>query len=175
MPNPQIETAAHLRRTENLERRAPSLSLPEPALGCCIEYCCTDIVGISKATGEIADLCVTDIDPIGGNGLRLRMTGWVNVVAHATGPFGLIVWYDIDGSTYLGRPRWIQNSIHDLDEITIPFGNTIDVAVPDPTVKVRVQNLSTVSWTIGQVYSSIIVSERSGSQACGALKTGTGP
>ena len=53
------------------------------------------------------------------------------------------------------------------DSFTIPFGNTIDVTVPDPTITVRVQSLATPTLMVMQVYSRFGIVERDGSPACG--------
>lgn len=172
-----LDDLARLRLdVDDLLRRTPSLAQPEGEAGCCVSYCCLDTDGFELETGESLATCTFDIDPIGGSGLRLSLDGWARIRIATTGPFAVVSWTSIDATAYDGAPRVdFQAGFTVLDQITIPIGGTYDTAIPDPSVAVNFQNLSTATFQLVQVYARLTVGPREGSQSCGHPHSGTGP
>jgi len=162
-----LDDIARLRLdVDDLLRRAPAFDTPEPPLGCCTAYCCMDTLLEEFEVGEILDLCETEPDPIGGNGLRIEVSGWLSMHLVDSGQAILRIWIDVDGVEYVGSPKWLM-TLSSGDEWTMPFGNTIDVPNPDPVITVRIQNLNTPTLRVDQVYTRVAITERVGSQGCG--------
>lgn len=171
-----LDDIARLRLdVDDLLRRVPTEPVEQAIDSCCLAYCCLDTDGHTATTGQIVNTCVFDIDPIGGAGLRLELDGWVRVRASAAGAFSIVAWSEIDGTAYDGAPRVDLATVASGDTFTFPLGGTYDVAQPDPSLTIRFQNLSTVTWSIVQVYARLRVGPREGSVSCGHPHSGTGP
>lgn len=163
------------KRIEELERRAIRMSEGAPPdEGCCISYCCNDSPGTVLTTGQIATLCQTNVEAIGGLDLRLDVYGWVKFTANAGGALDAFDWIEVDGSTYVGAPRF-GLTVASGNAITLPIGNTIDPATTAPVVRARLQNLGAVAITVNQVYLKIRVGPQDGSPACGSIAGSGGP
>jgi hypothetical protein len=174
IPNRDDDFVRMRKDVDDLLRRVPHVPGDQGGIGCCTAYCCLDDAGHTANTGEIVSTCEFDVEPMGGAGLRLELDGWIRVKVNATGDFGIVAFTAIDATTYDGAPK-LQFAVVDGDIYTFPIGGTYDVLDPDPIVIVRAQNLSTVQWTIQQVYATLHVTEKDGSASCGHAHAGTGP
>lgn len=166
IPDLDREIASLRKRVEELERRAIRLTDDPPAFGCCTSYCCNESPFQDRTTGQIGDYCAIDPDPIGGAGMRLDVSGWIKFTVNSSGFTSVRIWIDVDGTEYVGSPQSSETRTAN-DVFTLPYGGTIDSAVPDPTVTVRVQNLGTPTIRVLQVYRSLWVAGQDGSTACG--------
>lgn len=165
-PDSTREIASLRKRLEELERRAPFFTDDDPPEGCCSSYCCVESPFEDLEIGEIGDYCSFDPDPVGGVGMRVKVSGWVKVSPQDAGSAWVRTWVDIDGVEYVGDPE-LAHTVASGDRFTLPIGNTIDVAVADPTITIRVQNQGTPTMRVLQVYSRVEISAREGSVACG--------
>lgn len=175
VPNRDDDFTRMRKDVDDLLRRAPSLRAAETVEGCCGTFCCLDSSGHTVTIGSIQDTCVFEPDPVGGTGVRLKLSGWLRVAAASAGTFAVVIWSDIDGTAYDGAPKEVHGTVASGDEWTIPLGGTYDVDVPDPVLTVRLQNLGGIDVVIHQVYAELEVLPREGDDACGNAHAGTGP
>lgn len=175
VPNWFDDFARMRKDVDDLLRRAPQFDTPDAPPGCCARYCCLDTTGYTLTTGQIRNTCVFDPDPVGGVGVRVKVDGWVRYIIVSASPTAFVTWVDIDAAAYDGAPRHDEGAPSANDVRTIPFGATIDVDVPDPTITIRHQNLGASSIQIVQVYATLEILPIEGSSACGHAHVGTGP
>lgn len=167
IPDLGREVASLRKRVEELERRAIRLADgPPPDPGCCTSYCCVETPFDDFEVGQIGSFCEVDPDPIGGVGMRLDVSGWIKFQTLDSGFVSVRIWVDVDAVEYVGSPGESHTMVAN-DVFTLPYGNTIDSGVPDPTVRVRIQNLSSPTIRVLQVYRSLWVAPQDGSSACG--------
>ena len=167
VPDLVREVGALRKRVEELERRAIRMSDgPPPDPGCCTSYCCSEQPFDSLEVGEVGTYCTVDPDPIGGEGMRLDVSGWVTISVIDSGFIAVRVYVTVDGTEYLASPGW-GHTMTAGDSFSIPYGTTVDSPIADPTVDVNVQNLNTPTIQVFSVYRSLWVSPEDGSTACG--------
>lgn len=156
------------RRVENLERRARSLTTPEPSFGCCTLYCCNDNPGGTITTGNVSNDCETDIEDIGGVGLRLDVSGFYVIQSLGNGATDNLVGATVDGTVYMEQGRFAR-TVATNDIWTLPIEQVIDVNTASPLVAAFYWNIGTVSTTLVAVTLKVRVYPREGSQACGEV------
>lgn len=169
------EIASLRKRVEELEARALLLGSDEaPPADCCTAYCCIEGSNTTLTTGQIMTLCSTDVEALGGLDLRVDVYGWVKFTANADGAVDAFVWVEVDGSTYVGAPRFAMD-MKNGNFMTLPIGNSIDPSTTAPTVRARIQNLGATAIVVKQNYLRIEVGPQDGSIACGEIAGSGGP
>jgi len=151
-----------------LKRKARIFDEAEPVQGCCTSYCCLDGPGDTLSVGEFEDWCITEPDPVGGEGLRIRIDGWVKFTATGGAPSlrACNVTFTLNATTYVGTPG-VGITMNAGDYMTFPIGITIDSPVADPLIAIRTQNVGVGDITILEIYSTIETGPTHGSILCG--------
>lgn len=157
-----------------LKRRARVPDVEQHDSGCCDSYCCEGVDQHDLEVGESFTLCTVDPDPVGGEAIRLKVRADVELQAQDAGAVLVQMHCEVDGTTFIGKPRWIQNTVEVSDTEVLNWGWTIDAATADPTVEVKVQNMGTPTIRVVQHHVQVDVGPADGSIACGQA-AGTSP
>lgn len=161
----------HAEDIAELKRRARSSAAPDSEPGCCTEYCCQDAPGVDLAIGEVLTVCTFVPDPVGGESMRMSVHGWIRYKANANGICAVVVNVRVNATMYTGHPSNRLTMSND-DELTIPYGLTIDSPIADPTLTVEIQNIGAVALKVRQNYGLLTVKPEDGSNACGVAGSG---
>lgn len=168
IPEDRVTILNLVKDVSELKRKARVFDEPEAASECCTTYCCFDGPGDDLSVGEFEDWCEIEPDPVGGEGLRLKISGWVRVSARSVGAnfTSAHVIHTVNATTYLGTPAF-GLTMNQADYITIPFGMTIDSATAAPIIRIRVQNIGVGDIRVDQIYTRVDTGPTYGTQVCG--------